>query len=115
MENRVWKISNYCFPLLSTLINTHSAAKECLGGFLRVHNQNASWPLHSKASGQQKKFKQFLLEVLSKTGNICLPSGNFFNNSKLLKSLREHSPENVVSAVILPYLHAFSFPTMFLS
>lgn len=113
MQNRVWKISNYCFPLLSTLINMHSAAKECLGGCLRVHNQNVSWTLHSEASGQQKKCKQFLLEVLSKTGNICLPSGNFCNKSKLLESLREHSSENAVSAVILLYL-AFAFPTMLL-
>ena len=97
-------------------INIRSAAKECLGfGFFGVQKQDLSWPLHIKASGQQKKFKQFLLEVLSKMGNFCSPSGNFFNKSKLIKSLRENCPENAVSAVLPPYLHAIPFPTKFLS
>lgn len=77
--------------------------------FSQVQKQNLSWPLHAETSGQQKKFKQFRLEVLSKMGNFCLPSGNFFNKSKPIKSLGKHSPENAASAVLPPYLHALPF------
>lgn len=118
MSNTVWEISNNSFPLFPVLMNTPSAPKECLGlGFFFPNSKakNLSWPLHVETSGQQKKFKQFGLEVLSKMGNFCLPSGNFFNKSKLIKSLGKYSPENAVSAVLPPYLHALPLPTTLLS
>lgn len=98
---------------------THSLCSLCLWTPLRnawglvffsqAQKQNLSWPLHVETSGQQKKSKQFRLEALSKMGKFCLPSGNFFNKSKPIKSLGKYSPENAACAVLPPYLHVFPF------
>lgn len=114
MPNTVWEISNNSFPLFPVLMNTPSVLplkNAWAWGFFfsQVQKQNLSWPLHVETSGQQKQFKQFRLEVLSKMGNFCLPSGNFFNKSKPIESLGKYSPENAASAVLPPYLHALPF------
>lgn len=104
-----------CSPCLWTLLLPLRNAWGWGFFFPNSKAKNLSWPLHVETSGQQKKFKQFGLEVFSKMGNFCLPSGNFFNKSKLIKSLGKYSPENAVSAVLPPYLHALPLPTTLLS
>lgn len=88
-----------------------------VGGFFSQIQKQKTYLGHCtlRHLGSKRNSSNLGLKCSAKWEIFACLQGISFNKSKLIKSLGKYSPENAVSAVLPPYLHALPLPTTLLS